>query len=162
MKFQMKRKHLIILAVLLILSLIGYFAITGMFVKTSEIKVVGEVDNFKITNQQVCEENGKPIIYFFGHSGCPHCQWQHPIISSVTAKFSNYISFHDNMDSNRDSDVYAKYSDINSGYVPFLVLGCKYVRVGSGENVGEASEIATLTKLMCNLTGNNPSDVCSA
>ena len=162
MKFQMKRNYLIAIAVLLVLSIIGYFAITGMFVKISGIKIIGEADSFKITDQQVCKENGKIIIYFFGHSGCPHCKWEHPIISNVVNKFSDYVSFHDNMDSKRDSDVYAEYSDINQGYVPFLVLGCKYVRVGSGEVAGEQSETETLTNLICSLTEGIPLDVCSA
>jgi hypothetical protein len=66
------------------------------------------------------------------------------------------------MDSNSDSDVYSKYSEVNQGYVPFLVIGCKYVRVGSGEVAGEQSEIETLTKLICGLTEGTPSDVCTA
>jgi len=163
---KLKKNYLIIVAVLLVAFVIVYFVvpgiITGMFVKTNEIKVIGETDGFSVTDQQVCTENGKVVVYFFGHSGCSHCQWEHPILSSVIEKFSDYVSFHDNMDSNSDSSVYSKYSEVNQGYVPFLVIGCKYVRVGSGEVAGEQSETETLTNLICSLTEGIPLDVCSA
>jgi thiol-disulfide isomerase/thioredoxin len=104
-------------------------------------------------------EDGKPIIYFFGSDGCGYCKWEHPVIANVTAKFEGFISFHDNIDSTADGDIFAKYSD---GHIPTLVLGCKYYRVGAGANMGEEQETKVLTALICDLTGNKPVDVCTA
>ncbi|GAI38261.1 unnamed protein product [marine sediment metagenome] len=62
------------------------------------------------------------------------------------------------MDPSADMDVFSKYSP--EGYVPALVLGCKYYRVGSGEIIGEEEENKVLTALICDLTENQPNDVC--
>ncbi|MFA5009039.1 MAG: thioredoxin family protein [Candidatus Paceibacterota bacterium] len=114
--------------------------------------------NFKeITDGEVCLENGKPLVYFFGSEGCPHCVWEKPIISEVASLFGNNISFHKNIDTATDQDVLLQYSE---GSIPVLVLGCKYYRLGSGENSGEAAEKENLTKLICKLTNNQPAGVC--
>jgi thiol-disulfide isomerase/thioredoxin len=118
------------------------------------------VGDFKVLGGEVCQENGKPIVYYFGSSGCPHCQWEYPIIQEVMAKFADQISFHDLMDKQEEMDVFQKYIDINGGGIPFIVLGCRYVRVGSGEGAGEETEKQVLTQLLCQLTNNQPSQVC--
>jgi thiol-disulfide isomerase/thioredoxin len=126
-----------------------------------EIQEVSSVlGNFIDTGEEVCKEDGKPIIYFFGSNSCPHCLWEHPIFGEVVAKFKDFISFHDNMDSSADSKVFSEYS--SQGAIPTLVLGCKYARTGSGESVGESEEAKNLTALFCKLTDNQPSDVCSS
>ena len=99
----------------------------------------------KLADQEVCKENGKPIIYYFGSPSCPHCVWEYPIIKEAVAKFGDKISFHDNMNEITDNEVFAKYSN---GSVPTIVLGCRYYRVGSGEGIGEDKEIEVLTKLI--------------
>lgn len=113
---------------------------------------------FSKTNDEVCLEDGKPIVYFFGSESCPHCQWEHPVVQEVAAKFANQISFHDNMDTQNDSDVFMEYS--KDGYVPATLIGCKYFRVGSGENDGKEADVANLTALICDLTGGQPGEVC--
>jgi len=113
--------------------------------------------SFLASEDEICMEDDKPIIYFFGSQGCSYCQWEHPIFEAVTNKFSNYISFHNNMDSDEDMDVFSKYS---TGGIPTLVLGCKYYRVGAGTQSGEEQETKDLTALICKLTGNQPADVC--
>lgn len=115
------------------------------------------VGNFSISSDEVCKEDGKPIVYFFGSEGCPHCLWEHPIIEEVAAKFGDNISFHNNMSGDEDNEVFDKYS---TGGVPTLVLGCKYYRVGSGEAAGEEEETKNLTSLICDLTNNQPAAVC--
>jgi thiol-disulfide isomerase/thioredoxin len=113
--------------------------------------------NFSVSGDKVCQEDGKPIIYFFGSQSCPHCTWEHPIIEEVAEQFGDYISFHNNMDSNTDIDVFSRYS---TGGIPTLVLGCKYYRVGSGERAGKEEEAKVLTTLICDLTDNQPNAVC--
>jgi len=116
------------------------------------------IGNFAVTEDEICKEGEKPIIYFFGSEGCPHCRWEHPIVEKVAKSFEEYISFHNNMDSDADQDILSKYS---SGGIPTLVLACKYYRVGSGEGDGEEKEIENLTALICKLTNNEPSSVCN-
>lgn len=113
--------------------------------------------NFLVSEDEICLENGKPIIYFFGSEGCSYCNWEHPIIEEVAGKFLDYISFHNNMDSDEDMDVFSKYS---TGGIPTLVFGCKYYRVGAGTQSGEEQEAKDLTALICKLTGSQPADVC--
>ena len=116
-----------------------------------------EIGNFSVSADEICREDGKPIVYFFGSQSCPHCVWEHPIVQEVIAKFGDNISFHDNMDGDADKEILDKYS---TGGVPTLVLGCKYYRVGSGESLGEEKEVEALTNLICKLTDNKPSEIC--
>jgi len=116
------------------------------------------IGNFSLSNDEICLEDGKPIIYFFGSESCPHCVWEHPIVEEVTSKFEGYISFHNNMDTDADMDVFSKYS---TGAIPTIVLGCKYYRMGSGESAGAEQEALDLTQLICDLTNNQPSEVCN-
>jgi len=118
--------------------------------------------DFFVTDEEVCQKAGKPLIYFFGSTSCPHCIWQKPVMKKVVEKFGNEVEYHENIDSQTDSEVFAKYANINPGYVPFLVLGCKYARVGSGETTGEEKEIEALTAIICKLTDGKPTSVCNA
>lgn len=114
--------------------------------------------NYKeIKDVEVCKENDKPIVYFFGSTTCPHCKWEEPILQSVIQEFGDAVSYHENIDSETDSDVFLKYS---SGGVPTIVIGCKYYRNGSGENIGEVAEEEALKKVICRATGNIPSSIC--
>ena len=116
------------------------------------------IGNFSVSNDEICLEDGKPVVYFFGSANCPHCTWERPIIERIAGEFEGYLSFHNNTNSEDDMDIFQKYS---TGGVPTLVLGCKYYRVGSGENAGAEQEGADLTKLICELTNNQPSEVCN-
>lgn len=121
------------------------------------------IGNFTITKDEVITENGKPVIYYFGSSTCPHCQWEYPVIKRVMAKFGDVIVFHDDMDKiENDKEIWNKYSSYNpSGAVPFLVFGGKYVRLGSGESQGEKEEEKNLTVIICKLTDGKPASVCN-
>ncbi len=121
------------------------------------------IGGFAITTEdEICQEDGKPLIYYFGYDGCPHCSWNHPILQSVAKNFPTQISFHDNMDKlDQDLDIQEKYAQISQGAVPFFVFGCKYVRLGSGENYGEEDEEKFLTALICKLTNGQPEKVCT-
>lgn len=118
------------------------------------------VGDFLVTNNEVCKENGKPVIYFFGSTGCSHCVWEKPVIQKVVKNFEGLISYHENIDNQNDAAVFEKYKDINPGYIPFLVFGCKYARVGSGESIGEEKEVEALSAIICKLTEGKPGAVC--
>jgi thiol-disulfide isomerase/thioredoxin len=122
---------------------------------------------FVTTEDEVCQENGKPLFYYFGASTCSHCQWEYPIIKTVVKNFPDQIIFRDNMDKlnnleSQDLKVLNKYSSINKNGIPFLILGCKYGRVGSAQDVGTEKEEKFLTTLMCKLTNGQPEKVCSS
>lgn len=125
--------------------------------ETQETQGGFTIGNFSVSEDEVCLEDGKPIIYFFGSRSCSFCTWEHPIMERVAEKFTDYISFHNNMDSGEDMDVFGKYS---TGGIPTLVFGCKYHRVGAGTQLGEEQETKNLTALICKLTGSRPADVC--
>jgi thiol-disulfide isomerase/thioredoxin len=118
------------------------------------------IGNFLIdSNSEVCTELNRPIVYLFGSQSCPHCLWEDPIIKNVTSNFKGLISFHENIDNSNDREIFSKYS--TQGYIPLVVIGCKYYRVGSGESFGVEQEAKILTALICSLTNNEPSSVCS-
>lgn len=117
------------------------------------------VGNFSILEKEVCFDKERPLVYFFGHSGCPHCQWEAPLIKKVAEQFGDFILFYDYMDK-EDWEIFNQYSEVNKGYVPFLMMGCKYARGGSGEKEGEEQEIKNLTAVICKLTDMNPKAVC--
>lgn len=119
------------------------------------------IGNFLVLGEDVCLEDDKLIIYFFGSQSCPHCSWEHPIFEEVVERFDGLVSFHNNMDQPQtDREIFQKYSQINQGGIPFMVLGCRYARVGSGERSGEEIEKENLTALICKLTDNQPDKVC--
>ncbi len=125
------------------------------------------IGGFVLTKDEVCQENDKPSIYYFGYSGCPHCKWEHPIIQKVVKNFGDLIVFHDNMDKldkleTQDSEILNKYQQIHGGGVPFLAFGCKYVRVGSGEQAGQKEEEKALTAILCKLTNSQPEKICAS
>lgn len=112
----------------------------------------------EVNDAQICYENEKPIIYFFGSEGCPHCTWQHPVVESVVSQFEGYVEFHENIDSEEDLELFYEYS--SGGGIPLTVIGCKYYKVGSGSGNGEETEKEILTDLICEVTNNQPESVC--
>ena len=122
---------------------------------------------FVVTQDKVCQENGKPIFYYFGASTCPHCQWEYPIIQAVTKNFPDQIIFRDNMDKldkldSKDTEILSKYSNIHKNGIPFFIIGCKYGRVGSAQDVGAEKEEKFLITLVCKLTNGQPEKVCAS
>ncbi|MFA5431420.1 MAG: thioredoxin family protein [Candidatus Paceibacterota bacterium] len=124
-------------------------------VENTGVKVEGGFD--EAINTEVCLGNGKPIVYFFGSTTCPHCQWEKPIIKEIVGLFGDAISYHENIDTENDKEVFSKYSE---GSIPTIVIGCKYYRVGSGEKDGIEAEKAALKSVICKTTGNLPASVC--
>jgi thiol-disulfide isomerase/thioredoxin len=146
----------IIVAIILVIIVILIFV--GQLSESSNSKKT--IGNFFIDeNSEVCKELDRPIVYLFGSTSCPHCIWEDPIIKNVTSNFRGLISFHENIDNSNDREIFTKYS--NQGYIPLVVIGCKYYRVGSGESLGAEQEANVLTALICSLTNKEPSNVCS-
>lgn len=146
----------IIIAVAVFVVVLLVFA--GQILEGSNSKET--IGNFLIdSNSEVCTELDRPVVYIFGSQNCPHCLWEDPIIKNVTSNFRGFISFHENVDNSNDREIFSKYS--TQGYIPLVVIGCKYYRIGSGESFGAEQEAKILTALICSLTNKEPSSVCS-
>lgn len=106
---------------------------------------------------EIITEDGKPVIYMFTSSSCPHCVWEKPIVREVIAQFGDNVILKEREDTAEDQDVYNQFG---AGGVPLLILGGKYYREGSGENSGEEAEKEVLTQYICELTNNVPENIC--
>jgi len=105
---------------------------------------------------------GKPAVYFFGTTWCPHCNWERPIFLNVTEKFSGFIDTKvteiDLEQPATEMEIFKHYS--TEGQIPLVVIGGKYFRVGSGESLGQGTEENVLTAILCKVTGD-PIEECS-
>lgn len=110
-----------------------------------------------IIDMDVCMENDKPIVYFFGSENCPYCAWEKPLVEDVISQFGDAIDYRERYDGVTDSDVLLKYGE---GAVPMVIAGCKYYRTGAGQNLGEDGEKEALKAVFCRATGGVPSSVC--
>jgi thiol-disulfide isomerase/thioredoxin len=112
----------------------------------------------EISDVDVCnDENGKPIVYFFGSESCPHCEWQKPIMDEVSSLFGDNINYHENFDGTTEADVLLKYGN---GAVPALIIGCKYYRIGSGEASTVEADTQAIKDVICRATGGIPASIC--
>ena len=143
-------------------------------------QAVDSIGNFK----KVADFNaaGKPQVYFFGTSWCPHCAWEKPVFIRATSRFGNWSGLETN-----DSTQYrfaSPYMDVHvftmdktnltsteeaifthfsaEGHIPLVLFNGKYYRVGSGEGLGEANDELTLTALMCEVTSSPIADCQSS
>jgi len=115
----------------------------------------------KLNDVEVCSENNKPLIYFFGLNTSNGSNWEYPIFKETVSKFGDSVSFHDNYLSanglSSDQDVFSKYS---TGDIPVLIIGCKYYRIGDRQGEGIEKEKQFITNLICEITDNQPESVC--
>jgi len=121
---------------------------------------VATIGNFRNIESATIE--GRPVIYFFGTTWCPHCAWERPIFLNVTAKFSGFIETKvteiDIEQPTLEMEIFKHYS--TEGKIPVIVIGGKYFRVGSGESLGQQTEENVLTAILCKVS-NDPIAECS-
>lgn len=148
-----------------------YLFIDGPIDMTASINQQGDVSEMaskesvnveggfkEISEVDVCtDENGKPLVYFFGSESCPHCEWQKPIMDEVAGLFGDNINYHENFDGTTEADVLLKYGN---GAVPALIIGCKYYRIGSGEASTVEADTQAIKDVICRATGGIPASVC--
>lgn len=96
---------------------------------------------------QVLKEDGKPVIYLFSTTWCPHCQWIKETFDKVvkeyvaSGKIKAYhweIDINDNILTaeketqvpNKDLNLYKEFNP--QGSIPTFVFGGKYFRTGNG------------------------------
>jgi thiol-disulfide isomerase/thioredoxin len=96
---------------------------------------------------EICTEDGKPIVYLFSTTWCPHCTWINDTFNSIAQEYENagkIKAYHWEIDVKDDvltptaetevpADAMAAYNEFNPrGSIPTFVFGCKYFRVGNG------------------------------
>lgn len=140
----------IILVFIIILILQRYTPETDTTVKT--ITGEGKLASFTNTGQEIClNEEGKPKIYLFSTTSCPHCKW---IKTTFDQTIMEYVAegkieaHHYELDTGDDTLTSTKEKTVPSsdrgvftqfspqGYVPVYVLGCKYYRIGNAYEGG--------------------------
>ena len=154
-------------------------AVTCPFENLTPASGVESINAFlDIKNATVQTVNGKPLVYFFGTTWCPHCGWERPLFINATSNFGTWSGIRNSDLSNAmftsdyiivkafeidvtqppaaDIKVFQHYSA--DGRIPLLIFGGKYFRVGSGEAFGTVNETAALTAMLCKIT-DSPANV---
>lgn len=100
----------------------------------------------------ICKEGGKPVVYLFSTTWCPHCTWVKDTFDKVVAEYvkdGKIAAYHWELDTNDNTLTSAKetsvpaeaqavYQEFNpSGSIPTFVIGCKYFRVGNGHEAAD-------------------------
>jgi len=96
---------------------------------------------------EICTEDGKPVVYLFSTTWCPHCVWVNDTFNSVAKEYvdaGKIKAYHWEIDTNDDvltseketvvpAEHLAIYREFNpNGSIPTFVFGCKYSRIGNG------------------------------
>lgn len=113
---------------------------------TIQNKDYGEITTFQKIQENVCIEDGKPIVYLFSTTTCPHCVWIKDTYDSTMKEYMDQgliIAKHwelDKMDdiltpgsdeiSNAEIEIIQSLNP--NGSVPMYLFGCKYFRIGNG------------------------------
>lgn len=100
---------------------------------------------FSQTEDELCTEDGKPLVVLFSTTWCPHCKWIKSTFEETVKEYGNSIkAYHWEIDINDNTltsavetvvptELKALYSKYNpKGSIPTFVFGCKYVRIGNG------------------------------
>ena len=102
---------------------------------------------------EICTEDGKPVVYLFSTTWCPHCKWITETFESTAQEYvdsGDIVAYHWEIDINDDTmtaeeegevpqEHLAIYQEFNPrGSIPTFVFGCKYSRIGNGyESAGD-------------------------
>lgn len=109
--------------------------------------IISKYASFNVTQNPICTENNKPVVFLFTTTWCKHCRWVKDAFDSVVQEYADagvIAAYHweTNTGDNTLTDeietaipeqhilVYQKFSQ--GGYIPTFVFGCKYYRVGNG------------------------------
>ncbi|MEM0372232.1 MAG: hypothetical protein QXO69_00090 [archaeon] len=106
----------------------------------------GPSNAFKATGDELCTENGKPVVAMYSTTTCPHCNWAKSVFDRVAKEYEangSIIAHHWQFDTGDDTLTAAvetsvpqnelgRYEKYNPSHtVPTFVLGCKYYRIGN-------------------------------
>lgn len=107
--------------------------------------VLREFETFTEYDTEICKDDGKPIVYLFSTTWCPHCSWIKDTFESWAKENTDkVVAYHWELDIGDDTlteevessvpdDHTAIYEKFNpGGSIPTFVFGCKYARIGNG------------------------------
>lgn len=98
-------------------------------------------------NAVILKEDGKPVVYLFSTTWCPHCQWIGPTFDKAVKEYVNAgkikayrfeVDTGDNaLTTEKETKVSQNHLDIYQefnpqGSIPTFVFGAKYFRSGNG------------------------------
>lgn len=101
---------------------------------------------FESVSNNICKEDGKPVIRLFSTTWCPHCQWVADTFDSVVQTYVDdglIVAHHWELDTGDDTltiqveqavpdDEMAVFFEFNpQESIPAFVFGCKYYRIGT-------------------------------
>ncbi|MBU0536667.1 MAG: SurA N-terminal domain-containing protein [Nanoarchaeota archaeon] len=100
--------------------------------------------SFRSIDEEICMEDGKPLVILFSTTTCPHCRWIKQTFDSMAKEYGDTIAaYHWEMDTGDNTltpepetkvpDTYLKmfWEKSEQGGVPTYVFGCKYYRIGN-------------------------------
>jgi thiol-disulfide isomerase/thioredoxin len=123
-----------------------------------EAKIVNRIGTFYEVDEPICKKDGKPLIFMFSTSWCPHCRWVKPLYEEVVKEYikkKKIIAYQWELDTNDDTLTPNKENEVNQEHlalyekynpnqsIPTFIFGCKYYRIGTGyerENNPEAEK----------------------
>jgi len=104
------------------------------------------IETFESVSDDICMEDGKPVIRMFSTTWCPHCQWVADAFDEVAQMYvdeGSIVAHHWEFDTGDDAlssqieesvpeseeAIFDTFNPQDS--VPTFVFGCKYYRVGT-------------------------------
>lgn len=107
--------------------------------------VVRDYETFTEYDTEICKEDGKPVVYLFSTTWCPHCewiketfdQWAKDNAGSVIAYHWELDTYDNTLTDTAETDVPEEHTDVYEkfnpgGSIPTFVFGCRYARIGNG------------------------------
>jgi thiol-disulfide isomerase/thioredoxin len=106
-----------------------------------------EIRTFTDSGEDICTEDGKPVINLFSTTWCPHCKWVADTYDNLVKEYvdaGKIVAHHYEIDIGDDilteeiessvpAEDDAMYRKFNPrGSIPTFVFGCKYYRIGNG------------------------------
>ncbi|MCK4714208.1 MAG: thioredoxin family protein, partial [Candidatus Aenigmarchaeota archaeon] len=111
-----------------------------------------EIQTFYDSGEDVCYEDGKPVIRMYASSGCGYCTWNKPMYEEVAREYPDagkivaYL-WEDgkNMLSEEQEAMPIGEDLLRQKYgfsgVPAFIFGCKYYRSGAAYSRAENGEV---------------------
>lgn len=107
---------------------------------------VGTLSSFIETNNPICTQDGKPVVFLFTSTGCPYCNWVKDTFDKVAKEYvdaDKIVAYHWQLDlqdnlltdevegsfPNAHMRVFASFNKMYT--IPTFVFGCKYYRIGT-------------------------------
>jgi thiol-disulfide isomerase/thioredoxin len=116
-------------------------------VVAAQAQVAGASTYSEKAEAEICTEDGKPVVYLFSTTWCPHCKWIRETFNSTVkeavdaGKIKAYhwaVDIGDDELTDEEEETVppshlAVYREFNPrGSIPTFVFGCKYFRIGNG------------------------------